>query len=302
MPTKFCLAKAMVSPVVMYRCESWPIKKAEHPRIDAFEPWCWRRFPRVPWTARRSNQSILKEISPGISLEGMMLKLKLQYFGHLMQRADSLEKTWCWERLKAGGEGDDKGRDGWMASLTQWTWVWASSGSWWWTGKPGILRSTGSQRVGYDWVTELKDTAPKEEKKPHRAERAKRSMKKESRILETQGKDKECYSVWRINSPKRWGIISPLLSVLFLFGKLGMKGWGRTFDSPSCQSLCWQLLFFAPANSLLPSSSLHCRWMSWVVPPPQRGCSLLTPELLLLGAFAAVLVEETQVLPEEKPG
>ena len=93
LPTKFCLAKAMVSPVVMYRCESWLIKKAEHQRIDAFEPWCWRRFLRVPWTARRSNQSILKEISPGISLEGMMLKLKLQYFGHLMQRADSLEKT-----------------------------------------------------------------------------------------------------------------------------------------------------------------------------------------------------------------
>ena len=93
LPTKVCLVKAMVSPVVMYGCESWTVKKAEHQRIDAFELWCWRRLLRVPWTARRSNQSILKEISPGYSLEGMMLKLKLQYFGHLMRRVDSLEKT-----------------------------------------------------------------------------------------------------------------------------------------------------------------------------------------------------------------
>ena len=93
LPTKVRLVKAMVFPVVMYGCESWTVKKAECRRVDAFELWCWRRLLRVPWTARRSNQSILKEISPGISLEGMMLKLKLQYFGHLMQRVDSLEKT-----------------------------------------------------------------------------------------------------------------------------------------------------------------------------------------------------------------
>src|SRR5574340_1104698 len=93
LPTKVHLVKAMVFPVVMYGCDSWTVKKAEHQRIDAFELWCWRRLLRVPWTARRSNQSILKEISPGISLEGMMLKLKLQYFGHLMRRVDSLEKT-----------------------------------------------------------------------------------------------------------------------------------------------------------------------------------------------------------------
>ena len=92
----------------MYGCESWTIKKAEHRRIDAFELWCWRRLLRVPWAARRSNQTILKEISPEYSLEGLMLKLKPQYFGHLMQRADSFEKT-CWERLRAGGEGDDRG-------------------------------------------------------------------------------------------------------------------------------------------------------------------------------------------------
>ena len=93
LPTKVCLVKAMVFPVVMYGYESWTVKKAEHRIIDAFELWCWRRLLRVPWTARRSNQSILKEISPGISLEGMMLKLKIQYFGHLMRRVDSLEKT-----------------------------------------------------------------------------------------------------------------------------------------------------------------------------------------------------------------
>ena len=93
LPTKVCLVKAMVFPAVMYGCESWTMKKAEHRKIDVFELWCWRRLLRVPWTARRSNQPIIKEINPGISLEGMMLKLKLQYFGHLMQRVDSLEKT-----------------------------------------------------------------------------------------------------------------------------------------------------------------------------------------------------------------
>ena len=100
LPTKVCLVKAMVFPVVMYGCESWTIKKAEHRRIDAFELWCWRRYLRVPWSARRYNQYLLKEISPGCSLEGLMLKLKLQYFGHLMQRADSLEKTLMLGRIE----------------------------------------------------------------------------------------------------------------------------------------------------------------------------------------------------------
>ena len=109
LPTKVRLAKAMVFPVVTYGCESWTVKKAEHRKIDAFELWCWRRLLRVPWTARRSNQTILKEISPGCSLEGLMMKLKLQYFGHLMQRVDSLEKSLMLEGLGAGGEGDDRG-------------------------------------------------------------------------------------------------------------------------------------------------------------------------------------------------
>ena len=131
LPTKVRLVKAMVFPAVMYGCESWTGKKAERQRFDAFELWCWRRLLRVPWTTWRSNQSILKEISPGISLEGMMLKLKLQYFGHLMWIVDSLERLWCWEGVGAGEEGDDRGWDGWMASLTQWMWVSVNSGSRW---------------------------------------------------------------------------------------------------------------------------------------------------------------------------
>ena len=154
LPTKVRLVKAMVFPVVTYGCESWTIKKAENWRTDAFELWCWRRLLRVPWTARRSNQSIQKEISPEYSLEGLILKLELQYFGHLMQELTHLKRPWCWERLKAGGEGDDRGWDGWMASPTQWTWVWVNPGRWWRTGRPCVLQSMGSQRVGYDWATE----------------------------------------------------------------------------------------------------------------------------------------------------
>ena len=119
LPTKVHLVKAMVFPVFMYGCESWAIKKAEHQRIDAFELWCLRRLSRVPWTAKRSNQSILKEINPEYSLEGLMLKLKFQYFGHLMWRADSLEKTLMLGKIEGGREEDDRGWDGWMASPTQ---------------------------------------------------------------------------------------------------------------------------------------------------------------------------------------
>ena len=121
LPTNVHLVKAMDFPVVMYGCERWTIKKAEHQRIDAFELWCWRRLLRVPWTARRSNQSILKEISPEYSLAGLMLKLKLQYFGHLMRRTDWFEKTLMLEKIESGGEGDDRGSNGWMALPSQWT-------------------------------------------------------------------------------------------------------------------------------------------------------------------------------------
>ena len=122
LPTNVWLVKAMVFPVVMYECERWTIKKAEHWRIDAFELWCWRRLLRVPWTARTSNQSILKEISPEYSLEGLILKLKLQYFGRLMWIKGSFEKTLMLGKIEGGRIGDDGGWDGWIASLTRWTW------------------------------------------------------------------------------------------------------------------------------------------------------------------------------------
>ena len=140
LPTKVCLVKAVVFPVVMYRCECWTIKKAEHRRIDAFELQCWRGLLRVPWTARRSNQSILKEISPENSLEGLMLKLKLQYFGHLMRWTDLSEKTLMLGKVEGGRR---RGWDGWMASPTQRTWVWVNSRSWRRTGRPGVLHSSG---------------------------------------------------------------------------------------------------------------------------------------------------------------
>ena len=127
----------MVFPVVMYGCESWTTKRAEHWRIDAFKLRCWRRLLRVPWTARRSNCLILKEINPEYSLEGLLLKLKFQYFGHLMQKPTQWKWPRCWERLKAGEEGDNRGWDSWMAWPTQWTWVWGNSRGWWRIGKPG---------------------------------------------------------------------------------------------------------------------------------------------------------------------
>ena len=149
LPTKVRLVKDMVFPVVTYGWDSWTMKKVEHWRIDALELWCWRRLLRVPWTARTSNQSILKEISPGCSLEGLILKLKLQYFGHLMQRVDSLEKT-----LMLGGNGGRRRRGWqrmrWLDGITD-----SMDMSWWWTGRPGVLQSMGLPRVRHDWATEL---------------------------------------------------------------------------------------------------------------------------------------------------
>ena len=151
LPTKVRLVKAMVFPGVMDECESQTIKKAECRRINAFELWCWRRLLRVPWTARRSNQSILKEISPECSLEGLMLKLKLQYFGHLMRRADSFEKTLMLGKIE-GRRRNGQQRMKWLDGITNST---DMTGSWLWTGRPGVPQSMGLQRVRHDWATQL---------------------------------------------------------------------------------------------------------------------------------------------------
>ena len=139
----------------MSGCESWTIKKAECQRINAFKRCCWKRLLRVPWTARSSNQSILKEISPKYSLEGLMLKLKLRYFGHLMGRTDSQEKTLMLGKIEGRRRRDYRGWDGWMASSTEWIWVWVGSESWWWIRRPGMMQFMGLQRVGHDWATDL---------------------------------------------------------------------------------------------------------------------------------------------------
>ena len=146
LPTKVCQVKAMVFPVVMYGCQSWTIKKTERQRIDTFELWCWRRLLRVPWTARRSNQSILKENQSWLLIGRTDVEAEnANTLSTWCEELCHLKRPWCWERLKARREGDDRRWDGWMVSLTRWTWVWASSGHWWSTGKHGVLQSIGSQ-------------------------------------------------------------------------------------------------------------------------------------------------------------
>ena len=157
--TKVPLVKAMFFPVVMYGCESWTVK-TERRRIDTFELWCWRRLLRVPWTARRSDSPFWR------SALGFLWKewCKSWNSSTLATSHEALthwKRLWCWEGLGAGGEGDERGWDGWMASRTRWTWVWVNSGSWRWTGRPGVLRFMGSQRVGHDWATELNWTSVK---------------------------------------------------------------------------------------------------------------------------------------------
>ena len=139
LPTKVHYRQSHSFPVVIYGCESWTIKKAECQRTDAFELWCWRTRSRVPWTARRSSQSITREINPEYSMEGLLLKLKLQYFGHWCKQPTHWKRPWCWEKLKAKGEEGRRGWDGWMVSLIQWTWTWGNYRRWWGTGRPGVL-------------------------------------------------------------------------------------------------------------------------------------------------------------------
>ena len=142
-PTKVCLVKAMVFPVVMYGYESWTVKKAEHQRIDAFELCCWRRLLRVPWTTRRSNQSIQRRSVLGVHWKDWCWGWNSNTLATSCEELTHWKRPWCWEGLRAGGEGDHRGWYGWMASPTQCTWVWVNSGSWWWTGRPGVLRFMG---------------------------------------------------------------------------------------------------------------------------------------------------------------
>ena len=154
LPAKVCVIKAMVSPVVRYGHKSWTIKKTECWRINAIELWCWRRLLRVPWTAKESNQSILKRSVLHIHWKDWCWGWSSKSLATWYEELTHWKRPWCWKRLKAGREGD-RGWHGWMASLAQWIWIWASSRSWWWTGKPGVLQSMESQRIGHDWVTEL---------------------------------------------------------------------------------------------------------------------------------------------------
>ena len=150
-----CLVKAMVSPVVIYGCESWTIKKVECQSIDAFELWCWRRLLRVSWTARRSNSPSKRKSVLNIHWKDWCWSWNSNTVATWCNELTHWKRPWCWARLKAGEEGDDRGWGGWMASRTQQTWDWVNSGSWWWTGRPGVLQSMGLQRDGHNWATEL---------------------------------------------------------------------------------------------------------------------------------------------------
>ena len=201
------LVKAMVFPVVMYGCESCPMKKAERQRIDASELGSWRRLLRAPWTARRFNKSLLKQIRPEYSLPRLMQNL--QYFGHLMQRTDSLEKNLMLGKTEGSRRRDNRGRDGWMASMTWWSWAWASSGSWWWTEKPGVLQFMRSQWVRY-WATELTDrdsdkiwfknqTTDSKMKTTHWFQQLCRCLRQEENVQALRGK-----KVWLLVAQQHW--------------------------------------------------------------------------------------------------
>ena len=156
LPTKVCLVKVMIFSVVMYGCESWTVNKAERWRTDVFEQWCWRSLLRVPWNARRSNSQSWRKSVLNIHWKDWCWSWHSNTLATWCKELTHWRRPWCWERLKAGGEGDDRGRDCWMASLTWWTWVWAGSRSWWWTGKPGVLQSMESQ--SRTWLSDWTET------------------------------------------------------------------------------------------------------------------------------------------------
>ena len=160
LPKKVHLVKAMVFPVVMYGCESWTMKKADCWRIYAFELWCWGRRLRVPWTASRANHPSDWKSVLNVHWMDWCWSWNSSTLATWCEELTQLITPWCWEKLKVGGEGDDRGWDGWMTSLTQWTWVWVNSGSWWWTGRPGVLQAMGLQRIRHNWVTELNWNCP----------------------------------------------------------------------------------------------------------------------------------------------
>ena len=160
LPTKVHLVKAMVFAVAMYGCESWTIKEAECWRINAFELWCWRRLLRVPWTTRRSNQSILRRSVLNVHWKDWCWSWNSNILATSCEELTPWKIPWYWEELGAGGEGDNRGWDGWMESPNRWAWIWVNSSSWW-TERPGVLRFMGSQRVGHDWASELTDWLPR---------------------------------------------------------------------------------------------------------------------------------------------
>ena len=155
LPTRVCLVKAMAFPVIMYGCKCWTIKKAKCRRIDAFELWCWKRLLRVLGLQGDPTSPSLRKSVLGVHWKDWCWNWNSSTLATWCEELTHLKRPWCWETLRAGGEGDDRGWDGWMASLTRWTWVWVNSGTWWWTERPGMLKSIGSQRVGHDWVTKL---------------------------------------------------------------------------------------------------------------------------------------------------
>ena len=232
-PTKVRLVKTMVFPVVKYGCESWTIKKAEHQRIDAFELWCWRRLLRVPWTTRRSHQSIIKEIRPECSLEGLMLRLKLQYFGHLLRRADSFEETVMLGKIEGERRGQQRIR--WLDGITDSMYMsWVNSGSWWWTGRPGVLQPMGSQRVRHDWATELNWILKL-------AKGFSKHFLKDIQTINTWKDAQHPWSLQKCKSKSQWGLPwwPSGKESASQFRRRGLNSWSRKGTTKSTCYSCW---------------------------------------------------------------